>query len=392
MNASYYIFLAGNFISQIGDKIYEIALAWYILEKTGSAISMGGMLVFASLPILLIGPFAGSYIDKVNKKWVMAATDFLRGFLIFYLTWRVYLKNLEVFEVYIAGFILSSLSCFFNPAATASIPFLVEERYIVKATAFNQMARDFSTIAGAATGGAIVGFFGVYMAFLLNASSFMVSGVCILIIKLSTPVVAETVSIIANLKDGFKYVYSQKTIFHILTLFSGLNFFGIPTFLFLPLFVTRILKMDSVVFGFAEAAVACGSFAGGFLISKYQKHNEKVNKKIFMSILLSGIFISMVSVVKSKELLYVLMFWNGFALAICNINMIAFFQKMVPDEYKGRFFSILETIAFATFPLAFAVFGYAAERYSVANLYTFCGTMIFFIALLFKRIKGVNEI
>ncbi|HNY13090.1 MAG TPA: MFS transporter, partial [Candidatus Wallbacteria bacterium] len=215
MNASYYIFLAGNFISQIGDKIYEIALAWYILEKTGSAISMGGMLVFASLPILLIGPFAGSYIDKVNKKWVMAATDFLRGFLIFYLTWRVYLKNLEVFEVYIAGFILSSLSCFFNPAATASIPFLVEERYIVKATAFNQMARDFSTIAGAATGGAIVGFFGVYMAFLLNASSFMVSGVCILIIKLSTPVVAETVSIIANLKDGFKYVYSQKTIFHI---------------------------------------------------------------------------------------------------------------------------------------------------------------------------------
>ncbi|HNY13675.1 MAG TPA: MFS transporter, partial [Candidatus Wallbacteria bacterium] len=135
-----------------------------------------------------------------------------------------------------------------------------------------------------------------------------------------------------------------------------------------------------------------GSFAGGFLISKYQKHNEKVNKKIFMSILLSGIFISMVSVVKSKELLYVLMFWNGFALAICNINMIAFFQKMVPDEYKGRFFSILETIAFATFPLAFAVFGYAAERYSVANLYTFCGTMIFFIALLFKRIKGVNEI
>jgi len=392
MNASYYIFLAGNFISQIGDKIYEIALAWYILEKTGSAISMGGMLVFSSLPALIIGPFAGSFIDKVNKKWVMIAADLLRGFLLFYITYRVYLKNLEIYEVYIAGFILSSLSCFFNPAATASIQFIVGGEHIVKATAFNQMARDFSVITGAAAGGAIVGFLGVHMAFLLNACSFIISGACILLIKLSTPVVANTVSIMANLKDGFKFVYSQKTIFNLLTLFSGLNFFGVPTVLFLPLFVTRILKMDSVVFGFAEAAVAIGSLTGGLLISKYQKHDDKINKKIFMSILLSGVFVSLVSAVRSKELLYALMFWNGFALAVCNINMIAFFQKTVPDEYKGRFFSILETIVFATFPLSFAIFGYAAERYSVANLYALCGTMIFVTALLFKRIKGVNEI
>ncbi len=75
MNRNFLLLLTGQFVSQIGDKFHYIALSFWVLETTGSTAKMGVVLAVSLIPSLILGFFSGAFIDRYNRKFIIAETD-----------------------------------------------------------------------------------------------------------------------------------------------------------------------------------------------------------------------------------------------------------------------------------------------------------------------------
>jgi len=148
LNRDFSLLWTGQLISQIGDKFYAIALAWWILTKTGSPAIMGLYLVASALPGLVLGPLAGGCTDRWNRKTVLIAMDLLRAAIILGVTILATAGNLQIWHLFTAAVIVSLASAFFSPAASAALPQIVSGDEIPKANAMNQLISGSTTVIG----------------------------------------------------------------------------------------------------------------------------------------------------------------------------------------------------------------------------------------------------
>jgi D-alanyl-D-alanine dipeptidase len=127
INRNFAFLWIGKITSQIGDKFYAIALAWWILQKTDSPGIMGCFLAVSAIPCLVLGFFAGALVDRLNRKNVLIVTDILRGSLTLSVVILSFLKVLEIWHVFVIGAGLSLITAFFDPAIQALIPQIVDK-------------------------------------------------------------------------------------------------------------------------------------------------------------------------------------------------------------------------------------------------------------------------
>ena len=159
-------------VSQIGDKLYLLALALWVLDTTGSAAKMG-LVVFASLfPLVLVGLVAGACVDRWDRKKIIVGADILRGLIILVLAAAFYLDRLTFSGVLAAQVLLAVNSAFFNPTIPAVIPLLVRESDLSKANSRFQFISGVSNILGPVLGGVAVAAVGTGPALVINAASF----------------------------------------------------------------------------------------------------------------------------------------------------------------------------------------------------------------------------
>ncbi|MFP6637265.1 MAG: MFS transporter, partial [Nitrospinaceae bacterium] len=163
----------GQVVSELGDWLNSIAIYVLILKLSDSGMAMAGAMMAKLLPIVLVSPIAGVVVDRVSRKSVMVVSDLLRfvvvlGFLLVEdqdTLWLVY--ALVIIEI--------SLSGFFEPARSAIIPSLVPKQDLVTANALSGSTWSVMLAFGAALGGGIVYLFGIKIAFIIDASTFLLS-------------------------------------------------------------------------------------------------------------------------------------------------------------------------------------------------------------------------
>ena len=97
---------SGQTVSRLGDSLYRIALAWWVLEKTGSAVAMGTVLIFSMLPSLVFVLIGGMVVDQVDRKKLMLFSDVLRGLSVAVIAWLAYAKLLEIWHIYLLSILL----------------------------------------------------------------------------------------------------------------------------------------------------------------------------------------------------------------------------------------------------------------------------------------------
>src|SRR5919201_1459275 len=118
---------SGQVISRVGDYLYQIALAWWVLEKTGSAAAMSAVFIFAFAPMLLFLLIGGVTVDRFPRVQVMYLSDLARGFIVCLVALLAWTQQLEIGHVYHASLVLGFVDAFFQPAYTAAVPELIPE-------------------------------------------------------------------------------------------------------------------------------------------------------------------------------------------------------------------------------------------------------------------------
>ncbi len=388
-NKNFGLLWFGQLVSQLGDKIFSLAMMWYVLKLTDSSSYVSLVMVFTILPVILFGTISGVIVDRISKKWIIVLSDLLRGLLVLGTAYLVYIDKMPLWGIYMIVFLLGIFTAIFNPAIGASVPLIVREDRLEKALAYQSSLRDLSGIFGSAVGGWLIGFFGVVWSFVVNGFSYIISSILELPIKIPYERHDGRSRFIDDLKEGFRFVKRNRTILHMLMLFMILNFFGPPIMIIIPIMVKR-LSLDVVFLGYFEMSVAVGSVVGALLVASITPKNKKV---LFMTFLFvcTGILLGLIGFFKTSIYLIIIMILLGLLLAIVNINLMVIFQKNTPTEVKGRFFSILETGSSLIVPLGFLVAGRTVDLFGYSkNLYVM-GTMIVLASLYFYFIPGINN-
>src|SRR5579884_2068152 len=211
---SFALLWSGQTISRLGDSLYSIALAWWVLQQTGSAAAMGLVLIAANIPQLLLSLVGGVAADRFPRVAVMLAADLLRGLVVALVALGAQFHLLALWQLVGMSGIFGLVSAFFYPAYSAIIPELLPSEALPSANSMRHLSLRFAGIVGPALAGAVVAAGGTTVAFALDAVSFLVSALCLAWVartgvrRTPLPPARRTAGALADLREGLHVVFT----------------------------------------------------------------------------------------------------------------------------------------------------------------------------------------
>ena len=250
-----------QFISTIGSGLTSIAASLLVYRLTGSALSVGLMLLATALPSLLIGLIAGVFVDRGDRKRIMIAADLLRSALVLAIPFAL---PFGIAWLYIFVALSSAVAQFFDPAQASILPELASDEELAAANSLMTISSIGATTFGFAAAGLIASVYSIEWAFYVDAASFVLSALCIMLVRIKSYAIAEATSVavvVRNLRVGLAVVRDTPALRSLFLLFVPIFIlFGFGNSLQLP-FATRALGATEFEYSLLE-----GVFSIGFVI------------------------------------------------------------------------------------------------------------------------------
>ena len=392
INRNFTLLWIGKIISQLGDKFYAIALAWWILQKTNSPSIMGLFLFISVFPGVILGFFAGAFVDRWKRKNILILTDIIRGCLVLTISFLAINNSLETWHVFVIAFFLSVAASFFDPAVQAILPEIVEKDKLPKANAMSQMVGGICTVAGPLLGAVLVGLFGIAWVFLANGISYLISALlaCFIVMKKDYRNFDEKRYLWKDIMEGIHFLKNQKRILLVLKIIAIAHFFLGSLMVSLP-FLAKSLQGNGITnLGVLEMMLGVGMIGASLFLS-FVKKSYINEQKLIIAILMLGICFLIISIAEFSgfNMLY------GFIAEMCVIGACIacasvfwqwLLQSYTPANMTGRVFSISSLLGNVSLPIAYCIFGILLGFTSILKVMAGCGLcLIILCSYLFYR-------
>jgi predicted MFS family arabinose efflux permease len=374
----------GQIISQLGDRLGQMALiAFVYLRSPGSTMDMAKILSFTIIPVFLIGPVAGVYVDRWDRRRIMYTCDFLRAVLVFTIPlFLFYYKS--IVPIYIIIFIVFSIGRFFVPAKLSIVPDLVEKKDLLIANSLVNITGMLAAVLGFGISGVLVEWVGPRGGFYLNALCFLVSGLFIFLIakkfnslaidlkELSREIV-ESIrkSVFQEIKEGVLYFIRKKdirlTASIMFILWSALG----AVYVVMIVFVQDILNSATKDLGLLIMFLGTGLFTGSVLYGRFGWRLSHY-KIIFSSLAFSGVMLIIFTLTINRYPCFLaaasLAFILGNTVAPIMIASNTIIHKASDNEMMGKVFSSLEIVMHLGFILSMFISSLLAEKTSHTSI------------------------
>ncbi|RLQ96257.1 MFS transporter [Falsibacillus albus] len=375
-NKNFLLLWAGNSVSVLGSRFYMIAVMWYIIQETGSSMALGISVLCFTIPSVLLMPIGGVLADRNMKKQLMAGTDFINGILMMIISCLIYSHSL-LFFVYTTIVISSSVSAFFSPANSAAIPLIVGKEQLSKANSLTQVTSQLSNILGPALAGILISATDIWILFVMNGISFLISACSELFI--SIPNVDEQHSrnkLLSQLQEGLKFVLNYRSLLHLIVV-GGIiiNFFLAPLQVYITMICSKVIHTGPRGMGFVDASISIGALIGSMIIYM-QFFKDKIKMVIFglsiegLSLLIGGIFVHHYVAIIACALIL------GLGISLASVGISTLFQTLVPDEKRGRVGSVLSTLSTFIVPFGTLFGSFIIVHVSIGSMMILSGVMV----------------
>ena len=174
-NKDFILMLQGNAVSAIGDVLYSVAIGYWVYDQTGSSALMGIMSSISMFISMFLMPFAGSIVDKCNRKWIIVGMDALRGAIMLAVGALAFAGQLKVSIVLAAAACASLCSVFFSPAASTLMIDIIPHDDMVRGQSVHSGTVSLVNLAGKAFSGVLVAFLGVPLVIVVNGICYLIS-------------------------------------------------------------------------------------------------------------------------------------------------------------------------------------------------------------------------
>lgn len=383
----FFLIWQGQLVSTLGDAAYSIALGFWVLQVTGSTALMGTLMAVSALPGIVVSPFAGVWIDRLNKKPFLILMDILRGISMILIAIAAFNQVLKVWMVFAAGILLSICGAMFRPGVNSSIPDLVPKSRLSNANSMISIVSTGSNMLGNIVGGALYQAFGAPLLFLFNGLSYFFSGGSLSFATLPKNQSLKKQEFFSDMKAGFRFMWKQKGLRYLLLIAALVNFFSyVSIVLFLPLF-QKAAYLGAGRYGVAMACFMGGAMAGYLLSSVVTIPSQR---RLFFFLLSNGISnISFVVAVNQQLFGFMIPFilLGGFFNSIVNVILLSTVQATTPDVMRGKVLAFMSMTTQSLTPFAMALGGVLASFIPIRTIISISFLLLVFVVTPFVFVK-----
>ncbi|WP_165422837.1 MFS transporter [Ktedonosporobacter rubrisoli] len=389
INRNFALLCAGQAISTLGDFVYSTMLVMWVFTLTHSAAAVSGVLIAQYGPLFLLGPLAGVFVDRWDRRRTMIVADVARAFVVL---GPLLLENLwQLPAIYLSAFLLSCFECFFMPAKSGLLQVIVAEEQQTKAASVSQTIFALSLLAGPALAAVLYASVGPTAAILIDAGSFLASALSLRIMRVSPQVLRPSVfrmsenggirQLFSELLDGVHMIVKTPTL-RVVILLAFVGMFGAGALNALDIvFVSRNLHAAAPLYGSLVAVGGLGALLGAIgagIISKW------VSPKVLLtaSVFLGGVGILLYSFQTVYGVALTLTFLLSLPQGGIDVGYEALLITSTPRNMMGRVQALLETGIFAASFISACLAGYLGQILPVNIIFAGCGALILLAGLL----------
>jgi MFS family permease len=400
----------GQTVSRLGDSLHRIALAWWVLEKTGSATAMGTVLVLTQIPLLIFLLIGGVVVDRFPRIRIMFISDVLSGCVVTFIAVFSWLNLLELWHIYIASLLFGFVEAFFFPAYQAVIPQLTPSELLTSANSLNGLSQRVMGIIGPTIGAALVAGGGTSLTFGLDALSFFISALCVLpILRAGTDQTLRSANAgetgagkgtireilrrgIADLRQGWDAVVGVPWIWITIVIFGFINMTeASPRAVAMPFLIKDDLRADVGLLGLFGSAFSAGFVAGALWLGQYTRLRRR-GLLGYLSVLLNGALLLLFGWKMPVPVLIASMFLYGFDYSAFGLIWNNTLQEMVPHHLLGRVYSIDALGSWVLLPIGFALAGWATDAFGAPAVFLAGGVGTIALALIGLTQRAIRSL
>lgn len=406
-NQNFLFLFIGKFISMMGDQIYIFALGWYILSITKSGAKMGMLLAIGLLPAVIVGPFAGVIADRFNRKNIIVIMDLARFAIVLTMAFLLQQGLLYLWVLYLGTALLEICGAIFNPAASAIIPNIVEENQYTQAASMDQLIWSTCIVLGMLTGGILFGLLGIAAIFVINAISFLLSGILEFSVKAPKQInqgAQAKSSILDELASGYRFLKNNKGLFAVYIYFAVINFLLLPIGnIYIPYVFNVLLKSSSIQLAVVQASFFIGMIIGAVVMPRFLD-KIKVRKTLITSSLIVVSIELLGSVTVTPILMKSLSIWTiaiifvglsvllGVSMSLFNIQIQVIFQRKVSDDVRGRVSALVSALVSGIIPVSYLISGFMANNIPIYLIMVCTSFSLLLSIAILSKVKAVNEL
>jgi MFS family permease len=386
---SFALLWSGQQLSALGDSVYRVALAWWILEKTGSATAMSTIFIFASAPMLVFLLVGGVAVDRHSRARVMLLSDILRGLFVGIIAMLAFTHRLELWHLYIASLMFGIVGAFFGPAYRAIIPEIVPRELLPSANGLTTLSLQLAEIAGPALGALVVSTSGTPTAFTLDCLSFVISALCLASLVRLAPAghaPQQRKNLLHDFREGLEVVRKSSWLSITIVIASLGNItLSAPFAIALPFLVKGHLHSGVGALGLIYAMLSAGSIAGTVLGTIWLERTAGLRARGLFAYglwIAGGLLIAVFGLPVTVYGVALAALLAGAAFAVPNLIFITTLQELIPGKVLGRVTSIATLGSFALIPVGSGLVGWATDHLGAPTIFILSGILTALLAAL----------
>ena len=364
---------AGQAISMLGSQMVGFAIIWYLTKQTGSATVLSMASLFAILPAVILGPIAGTFVDRNNRKWIMIVSDLIVGLARLAGVFLFASGVIQVWHIYLILFIGNAAGAFQSPANSASSALMVPKKELSRVAGMNQALNGALNIVGAPLGALLMSVTTIPVILLIDFATMLLAVIPLFFIPIPQPE-AKTDSngaviknsFFADLKEGFQFIFSWPGLCILLLIVMMINFLISPAMNLLPLLVSQFFGGSEVELALINSVFGVGMLVGGLILGAWGGFKKRIFTA-YMGLFFSGIGFGFVGFLPSTAFpVAVGLFGLGaLMLPLINGTFHAVFQASIPPEIQGRVTSLIGFGSMLAIPIGTAIAGPVSDAIGI---------------------------
>ncbi|MCQ4637387.1 MFS transporter [Anaerovorax odorimutans] len=361
----------GQTVSLIGSSAVQFAMIWWMAIETDSPIMMSLAGLVAFLPQLILGPFAGVWIDRRKRKTVVIAADMFVGLVAAAFAIAFVIGRPPVWSVCLVLGIRAIGGVFHTPAIQALIPMLVPSQELMKANGWSQFMQSGAFMLGPVFGAFLFGAFSMPVILLTDLLGAMAACITVAVIKIREPEKSGTEypNFRREFKEGIAVFRADPRLLHLLINAAVCMVFFLPLASLYPLMSSSYFKVNAFHAGIVEFLYAAGMMVSALVIGQlFQKTNRL--RLARMGLLLLGIIILACGILPADYVFFWIFAGLCLLMGACGnvygLPVMTYMQETVAPESLGRAFSLLGSVMSLAMPLGLLIAGPCAEKLGVA--------------------------
>ena len=339
--------------SRVGDQLTAVALIWFVLQLTGSAIAIGLVVLCFQLPAAIFSPLMGIFLDRYQPRIVMAVDNFGRACIIIAIPLLYLTGALQLWVVYALALCAGVLSPATNVGLNIIVPKIVPDAELERANSLSAISWDFSTLIGPAIAGFLIIFMGAPLVLLIDALSFLLMGVMVLALphiqRVNTPRARDSKRP-GNLL-GFGTLFRMKPVLLLSILTLLFLFMQGLTEVAIPIYSQKTLNSGSAGYGLLMTASSIGALLSLAFISQRWMRGSRQGITLALILLLSGLTLAPLIFIHTLPLALLIMGLAGLAAAPYYVVEQSITQRLVPEQVRGQIFGARGALNVAGYPL-----------------------------------------